>query len=214
MLERLKSPKPIRLLANLVLFLGVGLTGCQTPPTSLANGYERVTHPIRAGFGQTPSSRISFQYQTPSGQTIQIWPSMYGVDEVIYGDVAIFVGDLTYVDSGGKGTHPRLFAVQAPGLPVDITDAVLWRWSKANGQDFTTTRNRISLVTPEKLDGRLELHLDFWTGGTLSDFKNWPDRSDLPLAWQQVSNLLQAVKISGVLKKDLRWRTPYIGDNY
>jgi hypothetical protein len=214
MREPLKLPKPFRLLANLVLILGFGLTGCKTPTTPLANGYEQVTHPIRVGFGEPPSSRISFQYQAPSGQTIRIWPSLYGIGEVINGDVAIFVGDLTYADSGGRVTHPRLFAVQAPGLPVDITDAVLWRWSKANGQDFTTTRNRISLVTPEKLDGRLELHLDFWTGGTLSDFKNWPDRSDLPLAWQQVSNLLQAVKISGVLKKDLRWRTPYIGDNY
>ena len=211
MSELLKSRKPLRLLTGLGLILGLGLTGCKTQTTPLANGYERVTHPIHADFGEPQPARISFQYREASGKTIQIWPALYGVAEVINGDVAVFVGDKAYVEADGKVTHPRLFAVKAPELPVDITDEVLWIWSKSTGKDFSTAMNQISLVTPEKKGDRLELHLDFWTGGSLLDFKSWPDKSDLQLNWQQVANILHGMKSKGVLERDLRWHTPYIG---
>ena len=45
-------------------------------------------------------------------------------------EIALFVGDRGYVEAGGKAIHPRLFAVKAPELPLDITDEVLWRWAK------------------------------------------------------------------------------------
>ena len=43
----------------------------------------------------------------------------------------IFVGDKAYLEPD-RVTHPRLFAVKSPELPLDITDEMLWRWSKAS----------------------------------------------------------------------------------
>ena len=113
-----------------------------------------------------------------------------------------------------KVTHPRLFAVQFPGLPLDITDEVLWRWSKASGKDIAKALQKFSLVIPEEKNGRLELHLEFLSEGYLSVEKDWPDQSDLQLDWNQVSDILRAVKTKGVVEKDLRWHTPYIGEKF
>ena len=71
-----------------------------------------------------------------------------------------------------RGTKPRLFAVRSPALPLDITDAVLWRWSKASGKDFAKAVQLFSLVTPAEKDGRLELQLEF-----LTEEKDWPDKT-------------------------------------
>ena len=133
---------------------------------------------------------------------------MYGVGEVIHGDVAIFVGDKAYVSSDPddpRGIKPRLFAVQSPGLPLDITDEVLWRWSKASGKDFTKAVQLFSLVTPAEKNGQLELQLEF-----LTEEKNWPDKATLQLDWNQVSDIMREVKAKGTVHKDLRWGTPYI----
>jgi hypothetical protein len=133
---------------------------------------------------------------------------LYGVGEVIKGDVAIFVGDKAYVQPDAdnpRGAKPRLFAVQSPALPLDITDEILWRWSKTTGKDFARTVDRFSMVTPAEKNGQLELQLDFWT-----QEKDWPDKTTFQLDWNQVSDIMREVKVKGVVRKDLRWGTPYI----
>lgn len=192
-----------------MILLGLGLTGCQSPKAvaPLGSGYEEVNHPAHAFRDEPPSARVSLQHRGADGKTVQIWPSLYGVNEVIKGDLAIFVGDLGYVDEGVRETRPRLFAVKSPELPLDITDEVLWRWSKLANKDFGKTLDRFSLVTPEEKNGGLELGLDFF-----SNDKDWPDKGILQLDWNQVSEILRAVKKKGVLEKDLRWHTPFIGE--
>ena len=109
---------------------------------------------------QPETTRVSFLYRAPDGKTTLIWPSLYGVGEVIKGDVAVFVGDKAYVSSDPndpRGMKPRLFAVQSPALPLDITDEILWRWSKATGKDFEKARQFFSLVTPVEMNGQLGL---------------------------------------------------------
>ena len=194
----------------LLAILFICLAGCasqhQTAP--LGNGYEEVGHPTRASINQPEATRVSLQYRRPDGRIIPIWPSLYGVTEVVKGDVAIFVGDKAYVSpdpNDPRGTKPRLFAVRSPALPLDITDEVLWRWSKASGKDFTKAVQLFSMVTPAEKNGWLELHLEFWT-----EEKDWPDTSTLQLDWNQVSDIMRDVKEKGVLRKDPRWDTPYI----
>jgi hypothetical protein len=184
----------------LLAMLCIGLAGCASQGTvaPLSNGYEEVAHP----------KQVSFQYRAPDGKTTPIWPSLYGVSEVIKGDVALFVGDKAYVSSDPddpRGTKPRLFAVRAPGLPLDITGEVLWRWSKASGKDFAKAMEIFSLVSPEEKNGQLELQLEFWT-----QEKDWPDKTTFQLDWNQVSDIMRAVKEKGTVHKDLRWGTPYI----
>jgi hypothetical protein len=184
----------------LLAMLCIGLAGCASQGTvaPLSNGYEEVAHP----------KQVSFQYRAPDGKTTPIWPSLSGVSEVIKGDVAIFVGDKAYVSpdpDDPRGTKPRLFAVRAPGLPLDITGEVLWRWSKASGKDFAKAMEIFSLVSPEEKNGQLELQLEFWT-----QEKDWPDKTTFQLDWNQVSDIMRAVKEKGTVHNDLRWGTPYI----
>ena len=195
-----------------VAVLCLGLAGCSSPRAvaPLGNGYEEVAHPTRDSLSQPGTTRVSFQYRAPNGRTTLIWPSLYGVNEVIKGNLAIFVGDKAYVSTDPdtpRGTKPRLFAVRSPALPLDITDEVLWQWSKKSGKDVTRTLDRFSMVTPEEKNGRLELHLEFWT-----EEKDWPDASTLQLDWNQVSDLMREVKEKGTEHKDLRWGTPYVAD--
>jgi hypothetical protein len=194
----------------LLAVLGTTLAGCSSTAlvAPLSSGYEEVTH-SRRSMKDSADTRISLQYRAPDGRTLHLWPSLYGVNEVIQGDVAMFVGDLTceHPDSDTPRTiEPRLFAVKAPGLPLDITDEILWRWSQAEGKDFTQARQRFSLVTPEEKAGRLELHLEFW-----ANEKDWPDKSMLQLDWGQVSDIMREVKTKGTVRKDMRWGTTYIG---
>lgn len=197
-------------LAAVLLFLL--LAGCRSDHPGvvpLSHGYEEVTHSDRSMAGAAGGGRTAFVYHAPDGQTLPIWPSLYGVDEVIHTNLAVFVGDVTRGGRSSRSTGPRLFVVAAPELPVDITSAVVWRWSQASGKDFRTALEKFSLVTPVARDGRLELHFDFWTEEGETD---WPDRAVLTLEWNQVTDILRAVKQRGGVKKDARWRTPFIGE--
>ncbi len=191
-------------------FLVLGSAGCQTHKsvTPLASGYEEVSHPHHALIDEPEPPRVSFQHRGADGKLTQIWSSLYGASEVFKGELAIFVGDKAFVEPD-QVTHPRLFAVKSPALPLDITDEVLWRWSKTNGKDFAKTVERYSVVTPEEKSGGLELQLEFY-----SNDKDWPDKSELQLDWNQVSEIMRAVKKKGVVEKDLRWHTPYIGEKF
>ena len=194
--------------------LGLTLVGCQTHKTTtpVGHGYEEVSHPHHALIDEPEPPRVAFQYRGADDKITLIWPSLYGVNEVIRGDLAIFVGDKAYQEPE-RVTHPRLFAVKSPELPLDITDEVLWRWSKANGKTFAKTMEKFTLVTPAEKNGRLELLLEFSPENKwLSDDKDWPDTSALQLDWNQVAEIMRAVKTKGVPEKDLRWHTPYIGE--
>ena len=188
-----------------LVLLGLGLAGCQShkgTATVLGHGYEEVAHAGRS------SVRVSLEYLETADKPLMIWPSLYGVDEVIHGPVAVFVGDVPFVGQGGRGMHPRLFAVQAPALPVDITDTVLWNWAKSAHRDFNQATENFSLATPAEKDGRLELQLEFWSEAG----SKWPDKGTITLDWNQVNGMLLQAKQRGVLQKDPRWHTPYVSE--
>ncbi len=189
--------------------LCLGWIGCasQRIASPLGSGYEQVAHPTRASIDQPESTRISLEYRKADGTPIVVWPSLYGVNEVVKGDLVIFVGDQAYVhpDSDDpKGLKPRLFAARTPGLPLDITDEILWQWSKSAGKDFAHAAQLFSLASPEEKNGRLELTLAF-----ANDDKDWPD-AVMELDWTQVSDIMREVKAKGTVRKDLRWGTRYI----
>ncbi|MGC9940195.1 MAG: hypothetical protein ABSE48_00070 [Verrucomicrobiota bacterium] len=198
-----------------IALLCLGFTGCQTHKTiaPLGGGYEEINHPVHSLLPDSTPSRTSLEYKDPDGKTITVWPSLYCFNEVVKGDLAIFVAEKAYLNDGDRGVHPRLFAVRSPAIPLDITDEVLWRWSKANGKDLNKTFNRFNVATPKEQNGELEVHLEFWQGSYMTD-EDWPDTGDIQLDWQQVSEIMQAVEKKGVLQKDLRWNTSYIGEKF
>jgi hypothetical protein len=190
--------------------LCLGLAGCATPPRiqPLSGGYEEISHPAKSE--DSADMRISLDYRGPDGRTILIWPSLYGSDAVIKSDMAFFVGDKAYVSpdpDDPRGTKPRLFAVQPPGPPLDITDEVLWYWSKASGKDFAKAVQLFNLATPVANDKHLDVQLEFWVNEN-----GWPNYSTLQLDWNQVSEIVNTVKAKGTMHKDLRWGTPFIAN--
>jgi len=191
--------------------LCLGLAGCKSPQVTvhLSGGYQEVAHPKRFGRQVTELTRVSLEHLGTDGKRTLIWPDLYGVNEIIKDNLAVFVGDKAAVEDGDKVTHPRLFAVQFPELPLDITDEVLWRWSKANGKNIAKTLDKFSLVIPAETNGGLELQLEFY-----ADEKDWPNQSALQLDWNQVAEIMHAVKAKGVPEKDVRWHTPYIGEQF
>jgi hypothetical protein len=208
-------PKKIAAALGLALFAS-GWAGCQTHKTvtPIRNGYEEVAHPYHSLIDEPPPPRVAFQHRGADGTVTPVWPALYGVNEVIKGNLAIFVGDKGYI-SPEKETHARLFAVKSPDLPLDITDEILRRWSQATGKDLTSARNRFTSTIPEEVNGRLELQLEFWANGTIGSARDdWPERGSLQLEWSQVEDILRSVKARGTEKKDLQWNTPYIGEKF
>ena len=196
--------------------LGVGLAGCKTHTTvtALANGYEEVSHPHHTLLDEPEPPRISLQHRTGAGSVSHIWPSLYGVTAVVKDQLAIFVAEKAAIEPE-RITRPRLFAVTAPDLPLDITDEVLWRWSKLNGKDFGKSLAKFNLVTPAEKNGRLELLLDFMPENRLlGDDRDWPDKSVLAWSWDQVAEIIRNVKTKGVVEKDLRWHSRYLGEKF
>jgi len=198
-----------------IALLCLGFTGCQSHKSiaPLSGGYEEINHPVHSLLPDAAPARTSFEYKDAGGKTITVWPSLYCFNEVIKGEVAVFVADKAYLNDGDRSLHPRLFAVKSPAPPLDITDEVLWRWSKANGKDLVKTFDRFNVAIPEEKNGQLAVHLEFWPGGYMAD-EDWPDTGDLQLDWQQVSDIMRAVEKKGVLQKDLRWHTSYIGEKF
>ena len=207
---------PTYFVACVTALAGLAVGGCQTHKTviPMGSGYEEVSHPHHTLIDEPEPPRISFQHRGPDGTVTQIWPSLYGTDDVIKGDLAIFVAEKAYVEPE-RVTHPRLFAVRSPDLPLDITDEVLWRWSKANGKDFYKTLEKFAAITPSESNGQVLLRLEFWTKPELASVREeWPDQGSLQLDWRQVEEIIRAVKTKGIVQKDLRWHTEYIGEKF
>jgi len=174
----------------------------------VGGGYQEVTHPARSG--DPADERISLEYRAPDGRITLVWPALSGVPEIVRGNVAVFVGDNAYISSDPdepRGMIPRLFAVRAPNPPLDITDEVLWYWSKASGKNFANAVRLLEMATPSEVGNKLEVQLEFWEGGN-----GWPDNATLQLDWNQVSDIMRTVEDKGTVHKDLRWGTPYVGN--
>ena len=197
---------------TLLALLGGALAGCvhahKEHIVPIGQGYEEVSRPQR-GQPDDGTLRTAFKYLAPSQPTNAepqlIWPELYGVNEVVHSNLAVFVGIVNGLTPGKP--EPRLFLVQAPRTPVDVTDEMLWRWAHDNHRDFSRALEKYTLVTPADSPGRLQLRFEFW----LDDGETgWPAQGDLTLAWKDLPGLLQQAEKRAVPVKDARWHTPYL----
>jgi hypothetical protein len=202
--------------ALVLAVLGLCGAGCQTHKAVLpqSGGYEEVSHPHHTLIDEPDPPRISLQHRDAGGKVTQIWPSLSSAYDVIKGDLALFVAEKAFVEPE-RVTHPRLFAVRSPDLPLDLTDEILWRWSKANNKDFGKTMDKFYAMEMEEKNDGLQLTLEFWNRTELAAARDdWPDQGLLLLSWPQVDEIMRAVKTKGTVQKDLRWHTEYIGERF
>ena len=179
--------------------LCTNLTGCGTIPSyeDLGNGYVEATY-TRTSW-EPPASRSELCYKS-GWKKIQIWPDTLGV--CVKNGVALFTGYAASRQPNSenhRNTEPRLFAVRAPDLPLDITGEVLWRWSKQSGNDFAKINPNTHVFWEEK-----EKAVEF------SFAIDWNKDVGFRLDWNQISDVMREVKEKGVVRKDRVWGTSYI----
>ena len=197
--------------------LCLAITACRTheETTVLSDGYEEVAHITHTYVDDPPTPRISLQYRhTDTDKVIQVWPSLSAARVAIRGNVAIFAGDTVRREHGSFDTQPRLYAVQVPEPPVDITDEALWLWAKSEGKKYDTAVSRLMLVTPQAGDHGLIMHFEFLPDNSVFQNNSWPDQAEYGLNWTQVTNLIHGVAAKGTLHRDARWHVQYLKANF
>ena len=196
--------------------LTLGGAGCTTHKTTvpLTNSFEFVSHPYHTLIDDPPPPRVALQREVTKGTITPIWPALYSTDTVIQGGLVLFVAERAYTEPE-RVTHARLFAARPPAPPEDLTDEILWRWSKANGRDFGTALQKLAAVDPVSGGDGVNVSLQFWGPAAFNEaHQDWPDSGMLHLSWSQVDELMQIVKTKGVPLKDLHWHTDFIGEKY
>jgi hypothetical protein len=134
----------------LLAFLCVSLAGCGTIPSyeDLGNRYVEATY-TSPGLWEPSGHRFALCYKHSDFWHSTIWPSLEADRAVVEDDVVVFVANTAFeppLSDEPRATMQRLFAVKAPELPMDITDEVVWRWSKESGEDFATIMKKASIV--------------------------------------------------------------------
>ena len=203
----------------LLAALCLAVTACRTrkETTVLSNGYEEVAHVPHTYFDtdDAPEPRLSLQYRKPdSGKVLEVWPSLSASRTAIRGNLAFFTGDTTRRDHGSFVTQARLYAVQVPEPPVDVTDEALWLWTQSAGKKFDTAAAKLMMVTPQAGDRGLTLHFDFLTDSGLITDSSWPDKAEYELSWTQVTNLVHGVAAKAAMRRDARWHIEYLKANF
>lgn len=190
----------------LALFGLLTVTGCRTPhgqESPLSRNYAEVAYPRRGE--DADFARVALEFHPPGGPKQTLWPQLYGVNEVVLDDLVIFVGDVSSHRRGN--TQPRLFLVQAPQVPVDVTDEMLWRWSRANHRNLDQALQHYSLVTPVRVGAEVELRFDFWTDEGEND---WPEHGVLRLPVGQMPEILRSAQKRAHPEREPTWHTDYL----
>ena len=155
--------------------------------------------PTRTSFSEPPAHRFELRYKK-GWKTVTIWPDTLGIH--VKNSVALFSG---YAASRQpdpnnlQDTDLRLFAVNAPDLPLDITDEVLSRWTNKTNTDVVKVFRTASYFKTKHTENGLEFI--FATDG--------PGIHVL-VNWDQISDIMREVKEKGVVRKDRVWGTSYI----
>ena len=149
-----------------------------------------------------------------------VWPDLYPSKVVIKDQVAVFVGTKAYEPPDPeerRATNPRLLAVRAPELPLDITDEVLWRCAKQSG-NLQLFASPVSgdmadlLKDPDVMKKAYIGHIEE-TNSMLQFFFQIRDTGPsgtIHLDWKLIPDIMHEVKEKGVVRKDRLWHKTYI----
>ena len=131
--------------------LCLSLNGCGSISDyePLGSGYIWVTH-TENSISEPSAHQFQLQYSPGKGEWwIKVWPDM-GEGVAVTNGVAVFGGEKGTEKPQHFGeywpTESRVFVVKSPDMPMDITDEVLWRWSKQSNGDFARIQKTASLA--------------------------------------------------------------------
>jgi hypothetical protein len=196
----MKWVNPLSIVALCYSIIGCG----NTTATKLGGGYEEIAR-TRQNLSEPSSSQSSLQYRTSNGKLVMIWPSLLS-NVVVTNGLAVFVGSRTVDRSrldGAWQASPRLFAVKAAELPLDITPEVLERWATKSGRDVAKALMDPSPLAPEITPDGISVSFGF-------NVQNWPTEN-IHLSLAELSSVMGTVRSKGTNYKDPLLGTIYVG---
>jgi hypothetical protein len=194
-----------QLICHLLLaILCASMTGCGSVSSyePLGNGYISVAH-TEHSMSEEDASQFDLQYSPGKGKWwIKVWPDM-GMGIVVTNGVAVFGGERAFEKPEHFWEHcpteSRVFAVKSPDMPMDITDEILWKWSKQSNGNFAKIQKTASFVYVKETNNIV----GFYFANRVSDLNIYLD-------WNQITDIMREVKEKGVVRKDLQWGTKYL----
>ena len=184
------------------------LAGCASQSVEpLGGGYEEVTYTQPSIFMEQDAHRITLQHQNQASCLVMIWPETLGT--IVTNDVAIFRAGRAYeppYPDEPRATGWRLFAVEAPSLPLDITEEVVWRSAKQSNADLAILLKKPNLLKEVHIGviHRTNDVLSF--NAEILNVGNGVVNVDLA----QIPDIMREVREKGVVRKDRVCGTSYI----
>jgi hypothetical protein len=191
--------------------LCMGAAGCASllPPSKYVEkpkgeGYGIVARTYHRDMLHTYND-VEVDYWDKEGKRTLIWPTLADRLVQIGTDGAMFHGHLINGPShpyAGQRGPIRFFAVRQKGPVVDITDDIVYLWTKASGTNFSEAirngRQRIGNVEQRGEFFRIHIGIMGDGGGTLEITKD------------QLFDLIREAKEKGKPMKDPGTGTPYL----
>ena len=167
----------------------------------LSGGFGVVTTWI--GIDSGPSAELYFKDEK-SNLTL-IWPFLgtRSYDPLFTNDMAFFIADMPD-ELGRLGTGVYL-AVQAPGPALDVSQDLLKLWAESQKLDFNNFREHYE-----------PLRVNAVTNGILVEYltgRKHPE-AKFVVTWEQVSNIIQDVKLTGKKHVTDKYKVVYLKKDY
>jgi hypothetical protein len=182
-------------LSSAIVWLSV--SGCTSNEVVrvLGNGYEEVTRRESSVINEPIATKVALRYKPNSGKAVPVW-NVVRSKVFITEKCAVFIGDRSIrwsKDDQIWEMEPRVFAVEAPETPVDITSEILRRWAKTANRDSKVIFAANLIGATQTPDKNLDLYFEF-NGGVLPG-------THITVTWDQILEMLQKSK-SEPIRKD------------
>ena len=190
----------IRLLVGAAVVLTQGCGEKESDFQPLSGGFGVATKWV--GIDSGPGAKLYFK-DNKSKLTL-IWPFLgtRGYHMQFTNDMAFFIADMPD-ELGRMGTGVYL-AVQAPGPALDVSEDLLKLWAESHKLDFDKLRGHYMPLQVKASPGGVEVH---YLGSEKLPVT-------LAVSWEQISNIIQDVKLTGKRHVTEKYQAVYLKKDY
>jgi hypothetical protein len=168
-------------------------------------------HPLSGGFGVVatrggidsgPAAKL--YYKDNKSKLTLIWPFLAPRGEPMQftNDMIFLIADMPD-ELGRLGTGVYL-AVQAAGPALDVSEDLLKLWSESNHVDFDKVKGRYMPLEVRGVPAGVEVHY----------LGNEKLPVTLAVSWEQLSNIIQDVKLMGKRYETEKYHAVYLKKDY
>ena len=191
----------IHLLVSAAVVLTQGCGEKESDFQPLSGGFGVVTKWV--GIDSGPAAKLYFK--DGKGKLSLIWPFLAarGYKMQFTNDMAFFIADMPD-ELGRLGTGVYL-AVQAPGPALDVSEDLLKFWADSQKLDFDKLRGHYEPLRVNAVTNGIQL--EYLSGSRFPEAKFF-------VTWEQVSNIIQDVKLNGQKHVTDKYKVVYLKKDY